>query len=101
MNTSIPVTVGLITKITSLPKAGEDPVQYIRGRDMDKKIVKQLKERFSFNGMVMLIALIVLTPRRCTLEQEFWLARLFTAINQSHAIQVLLPVPRNVLRGYK
>ena len=46
MNTPIPVTFYLIASITSLPKAGEDPAQYIRGRDTEKKISKQLKEHF-------------------------------------------------------
>ena len=44
LNTSIPVTVDLIASITGLLKAGEDPAQYIRGRYMDKKLAKQLKE---------------------------------------------------------
>ena len=47
MNTPIPVTVDLIASITGLPKVGEDSMQYIRGRDMDKKLANQLKERFS------------------------------------------------------
>ena len=46
LTTLIPVTVDLIASITRLPKAGEDPVQYIHGRDMDKRLAKQLKERF-------------------------------------------------------
>ena len=46
LNTLIPITVDLISSITGLPKAGEDPTQYIRGRDTDKKLGKQLKERF-------------------------------------------------------
>ena len=46
LNTPIPVTVDLIASITGLPKAGEDPTQYIREKDTDKKLSKQLKERF-------------------------------------------------------
>ena len=46
LNTPIPVTVDLIASIMGLPKAGEDPTQYIRGRDTGKRIMKQLKERF-------------------------------------------------------
>ena len=46
LNTPIPVTVDLIASITGLPKAGEDPTQYIRGRDTDKRLAKQLKEFF-------------------------------------------------------
>ena len=46
LNTPIPVTVDLIASITSLLQAGEDPTQYIHGRDMDKRLAKQLKERF-------------------------------------------------------
>ena len=40
LNTSISVIVDLIASIIGLPKAGEDPTQYIRGRDMDKKLAK-------------------------------------------------------------
>ena len=36
LNTPIPVIVNLIASITGLPKAREDLVQYIHGRDMDK-----------------------------------------------------------------
>ena len=36
LNTSIPITFDLISSITSFPKAGEDPTQYIRGRDTNK-----------------------------------------------------------------
>ena len=46
LNTLILVTIDLIASITGLLKAGEDPTQYIRGRDTDKKLAKQLKERF-------------------------------------------------------
>ena len=50
MNTSIPVIVDLIASITGLPKAGEDPVQYIHGSDINKRIAKQLKERFGLQS---------------------------------------------------
>ena len=46
MNEPILFMVELITSITGLSKAREDPTQYIRGRDTDKKLSKQLKERF-------------------------------------------------------
>ena len=46
LNTSIPVTINLIASITGLPKVGEDPTQYIRGRDTYKKLAKKLKEHF-------------------------------------------------------
>ena len=46
LNTPIPVIVDFISSIIGLPKAGEDPMQYIRGRDTDKRLVKQLKECF-------------------------------------------------------
>ena len=48
----IPVTADLIASITNLSKAGEDPAQYICGRYTNKKLSKQLKERFDlqFNG---------------------------------------------------
>ena len=46
MNTPILVIVYLITSIIGLPKVGEDPMQYIHGRDTDKNITKQLKEHF-------------------------------------------------------
>ena len=46
LNMLILVTVDLIASITGLSKAGEDPVQYIRGRDTDKKLAKQLNECF-------------------------------------------------------
>ena len=46
MNTTIPAIVDLIASIIGLPKDGEDPVQYIHGRDTDKKLAKQLKELF-------------------------------------------------------
>ena len=46
LNTPIPLTVDLISNIIGFPKAGEDPTQYIRGRDIDKWLAKQLKERF-------------------------------------------------------
>ena len=46
MNEPIHVIVDLIASIKGLPKAGEDSAQYIRRRDTDKKLAKQLKERF-------------------------------------------------------
>ena len=46
LNKIIPIIVDLIASITGLPKAEEDPVQYIRMRDTDKKLAKQPKERF-------------------------------------------------------
>ena len=46
LNTSIPVTINLIASITGFPKVGEDPTQYIRGRDTEWKLAKQLKEFF-------------------------------------------------------
>ena len=46
MNMLISMTIYLITSITGLLKVGEDPTQYIRGRDTDKKLAKQLKEHF-------------------------------------------------------
>ena len=46
LNTSIPITVDLTTSITGFPKAGEDPAQYIHGRDTYNRLVKQLKECF-------------------------------------------------------
>ena len=46
LNKPIPVIVDLIASITGLLKAREDPTQYICGRDTDKKLAKQLKERF-------------------------------------------------------
>ena len=46
LNTPIPITVDLIASIKGLPKAGEDSAQYIRRRDTDKKLAKQLKECF-------------------------------------------------------
>ena len=45
-NMSIPFTMDLIASITGLLKVGEDPTQYIHGRDTDKRLAKQLKERF-------------------------------------------------------
>ena len=45
-DTSIPITIDLIASITNLSKAGKDLAQYIRGRDTDKKLSKQLKEHF-------------------------------------------------------
>ena len=38
--------VDLILDVTGLPKVGEDLTQYFRGRDDDKKLSQQLKERF-------------------------------------------------------
>ena len=46
LNTMIPITVDLIASITGLLKVGDDPTQYIQGRDTDKKLAKQLKEHF-------------------------------------------------------
>ena len=46
LNMPIPVTLYLIASITGLPKDGEDLMQYIRGRDTDKKLAKQLNECF-------------------------------------------------------
>ena len=42
----IAVIVDLISEITVFPKAREDPSQYLRGRDNDKKLAQQLKERY-------------------------------------------------------
>ena len=36
----------MISEITGLPKARADPAQYLRGRDNDKKLAQQLKERY-------------------------------------------------------
>ena len=46
LNTPILVTVELIASITILLKAREDPTQYICRRDANKKLAKQLKDRF-------------------------------------------------------
>ena len=46
LTTLIPVTVDLIAIITGLSKVGEDPTQYIYGRDTDKKLAKKLNEHF-------------------------------------------------------
>ena len=46
LNEPIQVTVDLIANITRFPKVGEDLTQYFRGQDNDKKLSKQLKERF-------------------------------------------------------
>ena len=46
LNEPISVIVDLIINIMSLPKVGEDLVQYLRGRDTVKKLSKQLKECF-------------------------------------------------------
>ena len=46
MNGPIQVTVDLIANIMGSPKAGEDFAQYFRGWDNDKKLSKQLKEKF-------------------------------------------------------
>ena len=45
MNEPIIVMVDLIASIIGFPKAREDPMQYLRGKDTDKKLAKQLKER--------------------------------------------------------
>ena len=49
LNEPIPVMVDLIANIMGLSKAGEDLTQYIGGRDTNKKLVKQLKERFGLH----------------------------------------------------
>ena len=46
MDIPIAVIVDLISEITGLPKVGIDPTQYLRGRDNDKKLAQQLKERY-------------------------------------------------------
>ena len=45
LNEPILVTIDLIMSIMGFPKVREDPTQYICGRDTDKKLAKQLKER--------------------------------------------------------
>ena len=46
LDTPIVVTVDMISEIMGLLKAREDPAQYLRGRDNDKKLAQQLKERY-------------------------------------------------------
>ena len=49
MDTPIPVTIDLDIDIKRLPKVGEDPTQYFRGWDNDKKLSQQFKERFGLH----------------------------------------------------
>ena len=46
LDTPIEVMVDLIAEITGLPKDGLDPSQYFKGRDNDKQLATQLKERY-------------------------------------------------------
>ena len=46
MDTPIVITVELISDITRLRKDGLDPSQYFKGRDNDKWLATQLKERY-------------------------------------------------------
>ena len=46
MNTPIPIIVDLIVSIIGLPNTREDLAPYIHRRDTDKRLAKQLKERF-------------------------------------------------------
>ena len=50
MDNVIPIMVDLITDNTGLPKASEDLAQYFRGKDNDKNISQQLKERFELQS---------------------------------------------------
>ena len=47
MDTPITLMVDLIFEITGLPKNGEDPFQYLKGRDNDKCLVARLKEWYN------------------------------------------------------
>ena len=44
LDTPITLMMDLISEITGLPKDGEDPLQYSKGRDNDKRLAAGLKE---------------------------------------------------------
>ena len=44
--TKVHVTIDLISLITSLPKAGVDPSQYLCGKDNDKKLAVRLWKKY-------------------------------------------------------
>ena len=60
MDTPVVITVDLISDITGSPKDGPDPSQYFKGRDNDKRLVAQLKQRYDLqhDGMVYHIEII-------------------------------------------
>ena len=91
LNVPIPITVDFIVRIMGMPKAGEDPTHYIRGRDTDKKLSKKLKERF------------VLQNDGCSycinnINSLYWQQILFRGIDRSSATCMWSHVHKNAQR---